>query len=383
MPAYHQMGHDSRNLVDLPGLFQYAGAIYSPINCKEAEAVSQISESREGRAGFEAIFDPQLYVPAVNRGSLASWSYYPADVDSADSNSLAWWQRINKKLTKACQVIEANAICSPIKIPKVFDDDYYAMAVKVAEDLQSKTEKEVLLTIIGNLADLTQADRAMRTASIASRYKGKRAYVVFLGATEPRREFPDATEIIGGMQLVSALEGADLRITVGFSSSDLLLWKHAEATACATGKFFNLRRFTRSRFDEPKESGGRQAEYWFEEGLLAFLRQSDLLRLRKLNVPVFSKASDQNPFCAQILENLSDNSPKRWLSLGWRQFLYWFADVEKRIKSGRANVRELLLTADNNWRSVSKSKIYMSERENDGAWIREWLNAVEDFDRGR
>jgi hypothetical protein len=38
MPTYHKMGHDSKNLVDLPDLFQYAGAIYSPINCNEVDA---------------------------------------------------------------------------------------------------------------------------------------------------------------------------------------------------------------------------------------------------------------------------------------------------------------------------------------------------------
>jgi hypothetical protein len=257
-------------------------------------------------------------------------------VDSADSNALPWWQRINRKLAKTCESVAADAICSPIKIPKIFDDNYYAMAVKVAEDLQSKAGKEVLLTIVAGFADLTQTDRAMRIASIASRFNGERAYLVFLGMTEPRRELPDAAEIVGGMELISALEEAGLHVTVGFSSSDLLLWKYAGATACATGKFFNLRRFTRSRFDEPKESGGKQSEYWFEEGLLAFLRQSDLLRLRRLKAPVFGEASDENPFCGQILENLSSDAPRRWLSLGWRQFLYWFADIEKRVTGGEA-----------------------------------------------
>lgn len=381
MPAYHQMGHDSKNLVDLPDLSQYAGAIYSPINCDEADAIGQIAATREGRERFEAIFDPQLYVPAVNRGQLSTWSYYPSDVDSSDSSGLAWWQRINKKLAKSCQGISADAICSPTKIPKVFDENYYAMTVKIAEDLQEKASNEVLLTIIANFADLTDTDRLMKIASITSQFKGERVYLVFVGTTVPRRELSDPEEIVGGMRLVGALEQSGLRVIVGFTSSDLLLWKYAGASSCATGKFFNLRRFTKSRFDEPKENGGKQSEYWFEEGLLAFLRQSDLLRLKKLDVPIFSEASAANPFCDQILENLGNPSPERWLSLGWRQFLYWFADIEKRLASGEPDVRSLLLRADTGWGKVGKSKVYMSERENDGSWIRVWLNAVEDLDR--
>jgi hypothetical protein len=48
----------------------------------------------------------------------------------------------------------------------------------------------------------------------------------------------------------------------------MILWKAAGATNCATGKFFNLRRFTISRFEEPDSSGGGQLGYWFEKALL-------------------------------------------------------------------------------------------------------------------
>jgi len=36
----------------------------------------------------------------------------------------------------------------------------------------------------------------------------------------------------------------------------MILWKAAGATNCASGKYFNLRRFTLSRLDEPEENGG-------------------------------------------------------------------------------------------------------------------------------
>lgn len=51
------------------------------------------------------------------------------------------------------------------------------------------------------------------------------------------------------------------------------------ATSCATGKFFNLRRFTKSRFEEPAGGGG-QLPYWVEESLFAYLRETDVLRVR-------------------------------------------------------------------------------------------------------
>ena len=183
------------------------------------------------------------------------------------------------------------------------------------------------------------------------------------------------------MQLISALERNSVPVTVGFCSSDVVLWKMAGASDCASGKFFNLRRFTRQRFEEPTEGGG-QLPYWFEEGLLAFLRQSDLIRARRNGV--LSAASLQNPFGAEIL-SLIDQANKTgaklepWLALSWRQFLYWFADVEGRLSRGEISAEDLLTTADANWAKLDKAKVLMEERENDGRWIRGWLNTIREF----
>lgn len=42
MPAYHQMGHDSENLLWAPELGQYRGAILSPVNYDQAKVGAQI-----------------------------------------------------------------------------------------------------------------------------------------------------------------------------------------------------------------------------------------------------------------------------------------------------------------------------------------------------
>ena len=112
------------------------------------------------------------------------------------------------------------------------------------------------------------------------------------------------------MKLIAALESAGQRVTVGSCSSEMVLWKAAGASHCASGKFFNLRRFTMSRFDEPNGGGGGQLGYWFEESLLCFLRQSDLLRVQGKGL--LSEASRANPFSANILETF------RRRRHGWR-----------------------------------------------------------------
>jgi hypothetical protein len=290
-----------------------------------------------------------------------------------------------RALARVARKVGVDGICSPVVIPKAFDDKYYAHIVGAGSDLGKRFEgrgMRVLQTVLANLPQLGGENRAMEIASIVSRTANEWIYLVFVGIVEPRRELKDVDELKGAMQLIRALERNGIKVLVGFCSSDLLLWKAAGASACASGKFFNLRRFTRQRFEEPNATGGGQLPYWFEEGLLAFLRQGDLIHVRKHNL--LSETSLRNPFAKEILSALDEatsarRKPRPWLGTSWRQFLYWFADVEGRISRKEITAEELITTADANWSKLDAAKVLLEERFNDGTWVRYWLNTLHEF----
>jgi hypothetical protein len=379
------MGFHSNNLVDLPQMANYSGAIFSPINATQDAMVEQIASVIESKGSdFKIIFDPQMYVPASERGKLKEWSYFPKDVDTADYSSQKWWATINGKLAQSAGALNAGAVCSPVMIPKVFNDAFYAQSLEVSQDLEGRLKGRrirPIQTLLVNAADLTANNRPQEIASVISRTSCEQIYLVFVTNVEPRRELSAADELAGSMRLIRLLEDASLPVVVGFCSSDLILWKAAGATDCASGKFFNLRRFTRQRFEEPKAAGGGQLPYWFEESLLAFVREPDLLLLRKNGI--ISQASTANPFGQEILAKLDQakqtGTKKAWLAESWRHFLYWFADIEGRLTSGKTSAEELLLTADTNWAKLEKSRVLLVERPNDGSWIRTWLNSLSMF----
>lgn len=385
MPVYHQMGFHSNNLVDLPQMSSYTGAIFSPINADQDDMVEQIASVIESKGDrFKIIFDPQLYVPATQRGQLKQWSYFPKDVDTADCTSHKWWTTINAKLAQSAGALNAEAVCSPVIIPKIFNDEFYSLCLNVAQDLGERLSARrirCIQTLLVNAPDLSGATRPHEIASIISRTKCEEIYVIFVTNVEPRRELIDAQEIGGAMRLIALLEDAKLPVLVGFCSSDLILWKAAGASSCASGKFFNLRRFTRERFEEPKAAGGGQLPYWFEESLLAFTREPDLLLLRKHGM--LSEASMRNPFGQEILAKMEQarvtGKKKAWLGESWRHFLYWFADVEGRLDAGTATAHGLLTAADKNWLRLDKLRILPVERSNDGSWVRSWLNSLNAF----
>ena len=378
MPAFHQMGHDSENLLSEEDLAQYRGAILSPVNYDREKMVAQIEWARK-QANFETLFDPQLYVPNSERGYLRKWSYFPDDVDTADFTSDAWWNGVLDALVTVCADVRPTALCSPVVLAGAYPDDYFVRMVTVGDQLCARVAGSALRPVqsaVVGMPELATPGRAMAIASILSRSKADHIYLVFVGLTEPRREIAEVEEIKGAMRLIAALRTAGLEITVGFSSSDIVLWKAAGATHCATGKFFNLRRFTRARFEEPLGGGG-QLPYWFEESLLAFLRQSDVQRVLPMNLPRLG--TTVNPFAERIGEQFVTEPERAWLALAWRQFMFWFADVESRLDSGAVTCTALLRNADSNWRMLDDADVLMEERRNDGGWIRPWRRALNEF----
>lgn len=374
MSVYHQMGHGSVGLLSESHLQNYEGAILSPVNYSEAQVRAQ-TRDRQGE-DFEFVFDPQLYYPASRRGKLPDWSYFPSDVDTADLGSLSWWTIRVTDLADALRRLGPRSVCSPVVVPRVTSYDYYVLNAEVANLLKTEVEQdgiEVLQTLLVKLEDLSQPDMPYQLASIVSGTEANRVYLVLISDVVPRYELRETEELKGAMRLIALLEDAQIRVVLGCASSDVILWKAAGATTCATGKFFNLRRFTPSRW-RPAEEGGGQASYWFEESVMAFLREDDVLRLRKAQL--LSAASLSNPYCGEILSVFDAGREQAWLSLGWRQYLYWFMDFEMRQESGQIDPDDVLSESEHVWQELDSRNIFMDERRNDGAWLRPWRRAL-------
>ena len=374
MASYQQMGHHSENLLTVQELDQFKGAILSPVNYPIEEISEQVAQHQER---LELIFDPQLYYPRSERGCLPDWSYFPEEFDSADLSSLSWWAEVNSKLVDTMKDIGANAVCSPASVPREFDSDYYSVIVQVGNSLGqmcSKIGVETLQTIMINFPTMASVSKVFEVSSIASQTTAERVFLVFITDQEPRRELEDTEALKGAMRLVRELESAGLKVLVGFCSSDVLLWKAAGASSCASGKFFNLRRFTKGRFEEP-QGGGGQLPYWIEESNLAFLRESDIIRVRQEGM--LSESTQNNPFSQSILSVIEKGEP--WLGSSWRHYLYWFADVEQRLDKNPKVAQEILRQADKNWEYLEDNNVFMEERRNDGRWIRPWRRALVEY----
>jgi hypothetical protein len=386
MAAYLQMGHDSENLVAVPGLEGFSGLVLSSVNRSEGELSKHISAFRQ-KGNYDLVLDPQLYCPKSERGQLPNHRYFPQDLDTADISSSHWWQTLINKLVVEGHFLNVDAICSPIILPSKYTSEYYVSCVEAYSMLAEKLGASAIRpaqSVCVSLKDLAEPSDALRIASIMSSRKPPLCYIVVDADLPPRREIENAPNLFSLMLLVSTLEKSGCPTLVSHCSSDMVLMKAAGASNCASGKFFNLRRFSPSRFDEEQDVGGGQLFYWFEQGLLAFLRGADIARLRRSGFDNFiGVGASNNVFASQILEQFVNEPTKAWLGLSWRQYLAWFELTEKSLSVAEAPtiVSNWLKEVEQRWEQLESKNVLLEESRNNGRWIRPWRQALGDFSR--
>lgn len=387
MSSYLQMGHDTENLVGEDGLEEFSGIVLSPVNRTPKELVEKMAHFRK-LSEYDIILDPQVYYPRGLREKLIEQPYFPSDFDTRDFSTPSGWTDVLDQLMEFAKELGVDAIASPAILPRRWTDDFYDLCVETCRLLSErarKAKRRALLTCIVSLADLESCDRAMRIGSIMTRFVPDGYYLVLDTEIEPRRELADANGLANMMRLISMLQRV-APVMVAYSSSDMILHKAAGAAHCGTSKFFNLRRFTRSRFDEPPTGGGGQLPYWFEHSLLAFIREADIRRLERDGFArLLGTGNSNNIWGEQIFELLETDPGAPWVGLSWRQYLSWFGKTEAVLDEGESAdlVTAWLHEAEQNWLALENEDILFDEPRNNGGWIRPWRQAVSDFLRGR
>ena len=383
MPAYFQMGHDTENLVGETDLHEYQGIILSPVNRSPGDMAGHVKNFKNEEK-YDVVFDPQLYLPKSERGHLREYDYFPDDFDSADLTSMSWWDGITTPIAGLAEGLGFSAVASPVVLPKVWSKDYYADFASIAQSLSEKlkgTSARALTTVMASTKELSEPRNVMQIASIMTEPDSDGFYVVFVSDIEPRRELSDETELFGMMSLIKELENTARPVIVGNCSSDMILFKAAGASSCSTGKFFNLRRFTKSRYEEPAVGGG-QLPYWFEHSLLAFLREGDVLRLLNEGfAELVSTAHSDNYWGAKILKHFQESPGDPWLAMSWRHYLSWFGKTEAELSTPDTLplVEQWLKAGEKNWLALEDDDLLFDEMRNDGSWLRPWRQALIKF----
>lgn len=384
MTAYLQMGANTENLVGETDLEEFKGIILSPVN-RDPASLRQDVPTFRNKGSYDIVLDPQLYYPRSSRDNLVQQPYFPTAFDTTDHSTPEGWASVIDALAAFSEELKVDAVASPVCMPRRWSDDFYSTCVETSRLLSERLSGRIniLTTCLISLSDLENETRARQIGSILTRHETDGFYVVLDSEDEPRRELADADGLATMLKLIYLLK-SHAPVTVAYSSSDMILFKAAGATHCGTSKFFNLRRFTPSRFDAPPTGGGGQLAYWFEHNLLGFLREADIQRLRRTGHEDLIGGLNSRGASGQIVLDFIDANPGvAWVGKSWRQYLSWFGKTEVEADiGGVAAVNAWLKTAENNWQLLEDDNVIFDEPRNDGRWVRPWRQAVSELARG-
>lgn len=378
------MGHNMENLVGAEGLELFKGVILSPVDRGPAELERYIPEFR-AKGEFDLILDPQIYCARSEYRNLPKHDYFPSDIETTDLQADGWWKNLARSVAEYGAKLKIDAVASPLLLPNRWSADYHSRCAQTFNFMQSRAAElglRAIQSICVNLKELSEPGEVMRVASIATSTGADECYLSCFSDFEPRREICDSTALANFMHLIALLERNGCKTLVSPVGSDVVLMKAAGASRCGTGKNWNLRRFTRSRFEEGKE-GGRIIPYWFEHGLMAFLREADIARLRRKGKgDVLMTGASNNQFSAQILEQLSNPSMVPWVALSWKQYLNSFAVLESTLstKGAFTVATDWLTQVEKRWLEIQDARVLFEEPRNDGSWVRKWRLALADFE---
>jgi len=408
MGAYHQMGHASRNLALNPELRAlYAGAITSPIN-EDPGALANLCKEL---ANQEMVFDPAFFAPTSGKLKSKRWKYSAAAASAQKIRpfGVAEWAKAIEAIVAECTASGHHAICSPAAAQKNFSDDELAFSIKAGDALadlliSSRSVLTGLQTAIVHTSNLEKTGRPETVASILTSGKIDRLYIVprWTGATSA--ELKDRDELIGFGKTVQYV-AKNRQLLMGFCGPEMIIWKAVGAHAVATGKYANQQRFDLPRYQDKDGGGGGSGTvpYYFEESLLAWLQFEDIVSLDNLGYPLGLANDPFYPLIRQRIDDLKKTpahyepkmkkgkpvtdkkgkprmqrvGPPQWTSEGWHQWLWWFADAERRLDRNTTSSRDLIATAQKNWNRLKLLHFIPVDPGNDGSWLSAWLSTLD------
>ena len=156
MSAYLQMGHDTENLVGEVDLDEFIGIVLSPVN-RDTPTLAENVQIFRARGNYDIVFDPQLYIPTSERGCLPMQPYFPADMDTADLSSDSWWTDLVGKIVPCVASLKVDAVASPVVLPKMWSDDYFALCTETSGKLAaalSSSSIRTLTTVMVNFNEM-------------------------------------------------------------------------------------------------------------------------------------------------------------------------------------------------------------------------------------
>lgn len=259
MKILHQLGHNYIwNLDSLQDDTTGDGLIISPVDV----SLEDLKKRFPQEVLSKSFFDPQLYSFDAMKSKLQSYPYLA--LLERDSNNNLDLNKQKDILAKYCSEFQTKMDFEGIIIPaihkqeipnKYFLSNHIYFGEPFIKSIQGKFPKKPLyLTLILSRSDIL--DEEMRS-QILNRFTSYRQidgiYLIFDFAY-PSKQIKEPALLFEAMKFIYYLRYNGLKVIVGYTNLEGLLYAFSGATAITMGAYENTRKFSYTRFDRNHKS---------------------------------------------------------------------------------------------------------------------------------
>jgi hypothetical protein len=378
LELYHQVGHNSNwNIESFEQNNCGDGLILSPLHQNFA-AVEKLGPTTRSRS----IFDPQFYLPSSRKPKLHSYPFFPEVIDGGFQTST--FSSHASGVAEDCVEFQRSLGFRTIVVPTRFLDQMYSDFVErqrrftVDAFMEASAGQTVCLSLA--ITDAMVEDVGFRTRLLnwITSYPNVEEVYLMYQHTRDTKQVQDANFLNSCMNFCREVTGSGLRLIVGYTNVEGLLFATASDISITMGAFENTRIFSVDKFLESEgERRGPKARIYLS-GLLNWVQLQDAKTIQRHAPTIWRNIYEPTEWADQALASPVEptfNQPQLY-----KHFFKNMSDHIDRIKPAsilerRLDFAERLRNARSYYSQLATSGIEL-ERHGRGAHIDSWLRVI-------
>ncbi len=384
MKIYHQAGHNTVWNVDTHTNESCGdGLILSPVHLAKKKVEELPSELRRS-----SLFDPQFYIPDSQKNKLHSYDFFPEKMtngfSTVDFESVAH---------------EAAAMCLDFQIENDFES-IIVPARYFPELISDYIEKQKAFTVEPFLAEIEKRKPkkkiflSLPVTSAMTQDKGYRLQILNWITSYPEiegvyllNELADTSKQLGNyeklfahMEFIKDLQGAGLKVIVGYSNAEAVLLTLLSPYAVTIGAYENTRGFSIDKFlEEESERRGPAPRLYFPK-LLNWIRYGTADEIRQDHPQLWEKIYTPTSYSESLFSGAAGTAHFTKSELYKHHFLLMCEQLkslsEQNLSARTSSVKNMISSAKTLSDEIESSGVMFFDRNCSGDHLPIWNRVV-------
>lgn len=378
LQVIHQVGHNSNwNIESFQDEGCGDGLILSPLH-QNMGAVEKLSPATRSAS----IFDPQFYLPSSRKPKLNSYPFFPEAVDGGFQTST--FTAHSSRVAEACFEFQKEQGFRIVVIPTRFISEMYTDFVDrqrrftVDAFMETAGDEPVCLSVAITAAMIGDESFRGRLLNWITSYPNVEEIYLMYQHPRDTKQVQDAEFLRSCMSFFNEIIATGLRLIVGYTNIEGLLFASGANLSITMGAFENTRIFSIDKFLESEgERRGPKARIYLP-GLLNWLQLQDAKTIRSRAPDLWDKIYEPTSWADKVLELSVEptfNQPQL--------YRHFFANISSHVEKIKLmSLVERRLDFVNRlsqaWKFYSElsSRGIELEKHGKGGHIVHWINAL-------